>query len=256
MLELDTIPLLEFDPDREAVIDPARLIPVREDVSEHGVVCFFKDVIDGLAATGEAAEVDRLRTEMGGHPFYKLIYNGQALTLFHPGVGAPLAAGLLEELIAMGCRKIVACGGAGVLDSEIAVGHVVIPNAAVRDEGVSYHYLPPSREVAADPESVAVLERVLKRRGVPYVVGKTWTTDGFYRETPGKVALRRTEGCITVEMEVAAFFAVTQFRGVRFGQLLYGGDDVSGAEWDHREWQRASIREHLLWLAAEACLEL
>ncbi len=69
--------------------------------------------------------------------------------------------------------------------------------------------------------------------------------------------LRRSEGCITVEMEAAAFFAVARFRGVTFAQMLYGGDDVSGEEWDHREWhKRRSVREDLLWLAAEACLLL
>jgi hypothetical protein len=58
-------------------------------------------------------------------------------------------------------------------------------------------------------------------------------------------------------MEAAAFFAVAQFRGVLFAQMLYGGDDVSGNEWDSRHWQsRASIREKLFWLAAEACLVL
>ena len=86
-------------------------------------------------------------------------------------------------------------------------------------------------------------------------MGKTWTTDAFYRETPDKVALRRSEGCVAVEMEAAAFFAVARFRGVTFAQMLYGGDDVSGEEWDHREWnKRRSVREDLLWLAAEACL--
>jgi hypothetical protein len=64
-------------------------------------------------------------------------------------------------------------------------------------------------------------------------------------------------------MEAAAFFAVAQFRGVPFGQMLYGGDDVSGSEWDQRgEWDasgwhgRRSVRERLFWLAAEACLAL
>ncbi len=89
------------------------------------------------------------------------------------------------------------------------------------------------------------------------MVGKTWTTDAFYRETPGKVALRKQEGCLTVEMEAAAFFAVADFRDVTFGQILYGGDDVSGETWDSRRWnERTSVREKLFWLAAEACLEL
>ena len=109
----------------------------------------------------------------------------------------------------------------------------------------------------ASPEAVAAITRVLERHAVPYVVGKTWTTDAIYRETPAKVQRRRAEGCITVEMEAAAFFAVARFRGVIFGQLLYGGDDVSGEVWDSRDWHKqASVREKLFWLAAEACLEI
>jgi uridine phosphorylase len=164
---------------------------------------------------------------------------------------------LLEEMIALGCRKFVACGGAGVLDKEIAVGHIVVPATAVRDEGTSYHYLPSGREVGASPEGVAAIEQTLKRHGVPYIVGKTWTTDAPYRETPAKVRLRKSEGCVTVEMEAAAFFAVAQFRRVVFAQMLYGGDDVSGGEWDSRQWsERTSVREKLFWLAVEACLTL
>jgi purine-nucleoside phosphorylase len=117
--------------------------------------------------------------------------------------------------------------------------------------------MPPSREVEAAPSGVTAIERVLREHGRAYTVGKTWTTDAFYRETPDKVELRRSEGCVTVEMEAAAFFAVARFRGVTFAQLLYGGDDVSGSEWDHRQWhRRTTIREDLLWLAAEACLLL
>jgi uridine phosphorylase len=127
----------------------------------------------------------------------------------------------------------------------------------VRDEGVSYHYLPPAREAAADPAGVAALESVLRRRGLHYAVGKTWTTDAPYRETRAKMALRRSEGCIVVEMEAASFIAAAQFRGVTLGQVLYGGDDLSGEVWDGRGWtERGDIRENLFWLAAEACLAL
>ena len=132
-----------------------------------------------------------------------------------------------------------------------------VPHDAVRDEGTSYHYLPPSREVSASPEGVAALEQTLQARNVDYLLGKTWTTDGIYRETRAKVERRRREGCLTVEMESAAFFAVAQFRGVLFAQLLYGGDDVSGQDWDSRHWEKqSSTREKLFWLAVEACLEL
>ena len=105
-------------------------------------------------------------------------------------------------------------------------------------------------------KSVAAVKHVLKHRNVPYVTGKTWATDAFYRETTQKVQRRREEGCLTVEMEAAAFFAVAQFRGLQLAQILYEGDDVSSSEWDRRDWQHSSIRESLFWLAVEACLEL
>jgi uridine phosphorylase len=249
-------PILEYDPTPEAIIEPRKLIePI--DAPERCVICFFQDVITKLADEGRLTLISTRKSEMGGHPVYEMDVDGQRLALVHPGVGAPLAAGLLDEVIALGCRKFIACGGAGVLDGEIAVGHVVVPTSAVRDEGTSYHYLPPSREIAASVEGTAAIERALRARNVPYVLGKTWTTDAIFRETAGKVQMRRAEGCLTVEMEAAAFFAVAQFRGVTFAQLLYGGDDVSGDLWDDRGWgSRHTIREKLFWLAAEACLLL
>ena len=249
-------PILEYDPAPEGIIEPRKLIkPI--DVPERCVICFFQEVITKLADEGRLTLISTRKSEMGEHPVYEMDVDGHRLALFHPGIGAPLAAALLDEVIALGCRKFIACGGAGVLDREIAVGHVVVPTSAVRDEGTSYHYLPPSREVAASAEGTAAIERALQARNVPYVLGKTWTTDAFFRETAGKVQMRRAEGCLTVEMEAAAFFAVAQFRGVTFAQLLYGGDDVSGDLWDDRGWGSChTIREKLFWLAAEACLLL
>lgn len=249
-------PILEFDPTREAIIEPSRLIqPI--DVAEHCVVCFFREVLDNLRQTRRPRVAKELISEMGREPLLELDWDGKPLAAFHPGVGAPLAAAMLEEVIASGCRKFIACGGCGVLDRDVACGHVVVPTSAVRDEGTSYHYLPPGREVPAGPEGVAAIEAALRQGGVPYVLGKTWTTDGFYRETPARIRRRRAEGCLTVEMEAAALFAVARFRGVTFAQVLYAGDDVSGDQWDHRDWQgRGGTRERLFALAAEACLRL
>ena len=250
------IPILEFDPANDAALDPHRLVE-RIDMPEHCVICFFQDVIAELIEVHNARVLAHQRSEIGLHPIYEIDFQGKPVAFFHPGVGASLAAGLLEEVIARGGRKFIACGGAGVLDGGIICGRVVIPTSAVRDEGTSYHYLPPGREVAASPEGVAALERTLEAHNVDYLIGKTWTTDGIYRETRAKVERRRREGCLTVEMEAAAFFAVAQFRGVLFAQLLYGGDDVSGEHWDSRQWDKqSSVREKLFWLAAKACLEL
>lgn len=248
-------PILEFDPAREALLEPS-ILTKPADIAEACVLCFFQDVIAQVCAG--ARVVTHLSSELGRNPVYEIEVEGRRLAVVHPGVGAPLAAGFLEEMIALGCRKFIACGGCGVLDGALDVGHLVVPTSAVRDEGTSYHYLPPAREVRADPAGLAAIEAALAAHNIPFTTGKTWTTDALYRETRAKIARRKAEGCIVVEMEAAAFFAVAQFRGVAFGQLLYSGDDVSGEVWDHRDWihGRAGTREKLFWLAAEAALRL
>lgn len=249
-------PILEFDPSTEALIEPHNLIKAI-DAPEHCVLCFFQDVITHLNEQGRLKVIRQLGSEIGENPLYEMDVDGKRLALFHPGVGAPLAAGFMEELIALGCRHFIICGGAGVLDGGLGLGHIIVPSSAVRDEGTSYHYLPPAREVAASAAGITAIEKVLQRDNVDYVVGKTWTTDAIYRETPAKIRLRQNEGCIAVEMEAAAFFAVAQFRGVTAAQILYGGDDVSSDKWDSRHWQkRTGIRDKIFWLAAEACLEI
>ncbi|EOD00507.1 Uridine phosphorylase [Caldisalinibacter kiritimatiensis] len=134
---------------------------------------------------------------------------------------------------------------------------MLLPYAAVRDEGVSYHYVSPSREIELNKQSVDTVAKVLDKHECEYMKVKTWTTDAFYRETVNKVKKRKEEGCLTVEMECASLTAVSKFRDVKFAQILYAGDDVNCEEWDDRHWNsRTKIREKIFFFAAEASLEL
>jgi uridine phosphorylase len=255
MLQND-FPILEYDPSQEAIIEPSKYHSRVPGMPEHAVLCFFNDLVCQLAHREDVSEIHCLRSEMGRHPIYVVQGATGPAAVMHPCVGAPTAVALTEELIACGCNRIIACGGAGVLDSSLNVGQVLIPVSAVRDEGTSYHYLPPSRTVDASPEAVIAIEATLSARNVPHRLIKTWTTDAIYRETPVKIQRRKDEGCLTVEMEASALFALAQFRQVAMGYILYAGDDVSGAEWNEREWHKHRVRESLLELAIEACLRL
>ena len=251
-----SFPILEFDEEREAVIEPSKAIKHR-DVPERCVVCYFPKTIEQARQRLDLRPLRPVKCVMGEIPVYSGTHNEQSLAILAGAVGAPLAAGCLEEIIARGGRKFIVCGSAGVLDQSIASGHIVVPTSALRDEGTSYHYLPPAREVKPTPEALEAIKASLNEHGCFYVEGKTWTTDAFYRETRSKVAKRRSEGCVTVEMEAAAFFAVARFRGVQLAQVLYGSDDVSSTEWDPREMGREnSAREALLRLAIDACIRL
>jgi uridine phosphorylase len=250
------VPLLEFDASTTALIEPAHLARPVEGVPDALVICFFAEVVGEVCGGGRAEVLADLGME-APRPLYRLeLGDGRAAAVLHPGIGAPWVVALAEEAIALGCTRVMACGGAGALVPELALGQVVVPEAAVRDEGTSYHYLPPSREVEADRACLAAAVGVLDRQGVPHRVGKTWTTDAVFRETAERIARRRAEGCITVEMEASALFALARHRGVRFAQYLYAGDDLSGERWDHRSWQRASVRRTLFDLALEAALSL
>ncbi|MBO0848989.1 MAG: nucleoside phosphorylase [Pseudonocardia sp.] len=196
---------------------------------------------------------------------YRLRVQDHPIAVFYPGVGARLARGHLEDAVASGCSKFVARGGAGAIVPGMALGHVIVPSSAVRDDGSSCHYLPAGREIDTDPDAVAAALAVLQERDVPHAVGKTWTTDAPYRETRAKIRARQAEGCLTVEMETAAFLAVARHRKVRFAQFsppppppphLYAGDDASGETWDHRRWHTSSARRELFWPAASAVLRL
>jgi uridine phosphorylase len=255
-LQSSGVPITEFDPSPSALIEPHHVARPLAGMADCAVICFFAEIVEEVCGGGRAEVVAEIGMEAPRPLFVHETAEGRRVAVLHPGIGAPWAVALTEQAIALGCRNLVACGGAGALVPGLALGHVVVPDAAVRDEGTSYHYLPPSREVLADPEAVAVAVSVLERRDVPHTVGKTWSTDAPYRETPARIARRRAEGCITVEMETAAFFALARHRKVRFTQYLYAGDDVSGEAWDHRSWQTSSVRRSLFDLAVEAALEL
>ena len=128
--------------------------------------------------------------------------------------------------------KYVLFGGAGCLDKDIARGRVMVPTSAYRDEGTSYHYMPASDYV--DMPNAPVVEAFMRENGLPYVLGRTWTTDALFRETEGNMAKRKAEGCISVEMESAGVQAMCSFRGLQLYAFFTSGDLLDAPKWDAR----------------------
>ena len=251
------LPLLEDDLSEPGVIEATALHPMPVDaMPETAVLCFFPEVVEGLAAGG-ARRICTFRLESGRTPVHEIEIDGQRLAVLQPGVGAPLATIFMEDLIALGVRRFVAVGGAGALLPDLILGHAVVVDSAVRDEGTSFHYLAPGKVVDADPDGVAALCAALEAAEVPYLRARTWTTDGIYRETRGRVDRRRAAGCAVVEMEASALIAVARYRGVGFAQLLLAADSLAGEAWEHRGWTTAAeARQGLFEVAATAAATL
>ena len=250
-------PILEFDEDRNAFIRPSNMIKLIEGIPENCVLCFFSEAINNVLSEYSHKIISNFLASGINYPLYELDYNGKKICLIQAGVGSPLAAAQIDELTAMGCKKFIACGMCGVLQKELAVGHLIIPISAVRDEGASYHYIKPSREVYANERILKIIENELSEKNLPFIKAKTWTTDAFYRETPQKITLRKNEGCVTVEMETSAYIAVSQYNNVEFGQILCSGDSLAGTEWDKREYnKRDDIMEYVLRITLDICKKL
>jgi len=256
-MQKNEFPILEYDDDKNAFIRPERLINPVEGIAKKAVLCFFVDAIEKIISEYPSKIVTHIKGEGLFLPVYEIKYNGENIVIVQALIGAPMAAAHIEVLTASGCRKYIVCGGCGVLKNDIAVGHLIIPVSAVRDEGTSYHYAPPAREISMNEQAIQAIETVFIEKDVPFIKAKTWTTDAFYRETSAKIKHRKEEGCVTVEMEASAFFAVAKYLNVELGQILYAGDSLAGEAWDDREWKdRVDIREAVLKLALDSCLKL
>lgn len=247
-------PILEYDDAEQAVLQPDHE-KLGVQLPKKAVFAFLGDTIEKYAAAVGAQKVTEFVSSTKLFPVYVCRYGCEDICLCQAPVGAAAAVQLLDWLIAYGVRTVVSAGACGVL-SDIAENSFLVPVRALRDEGASYHYLPPSRFVELNRAVVASIEGTLKRLSVPFCECATWSTDGFFRETSALVQYRRQEGCAAVEMECAALASCAQFRGIRFGMLLYTADSLAALDaYDERGWGFAS-QDAALHLCLEAVAAL
>ena len=171
---------------------------------------------------------------------YEVEINGELFTLCQAPLGAPAATQLLDWLISYGVKEVLAVGNAGAL-VDLPENTMLLPNRAIRDEGTSFHYMEPGQFIDLNAQFIKRVEEQLNKLNLKYDEITTWTTDGFFRETPKKVAQFSQLGASTVEMECAALAACAQFRKVNFTQILFTADTLADMDnYDERDWGSAS----------------
>ena len=148
------------------------------------------------------------------------------------GFGAPGAAIVIEELATLGVQRFITLGFAGALPNDVDFGDVVLCTGAIRDEGVSHHYVPPARFAYPSESLTDQVRATLARSGSPFFEGFTWTVDAIYRETVEEATTYRDEGVITVEMEAAALFTIAAVRHVEVAGIFTVSDHLlASTEW-------------------------
>ena len=248
------IPILEFDTAVTAVINPTHEgLDLR--LPKKCVFAFLGYCIDEYAKSTGAKKVSELMSITKPFPIYVTTYRGEEVVLCQAPVGAAAATQILEWLIGYGVREIISAGSCGALE-EIAESTFLVPYRALRDEGTSYHYAPPSRYVEISERARKAINATVTEHGMKYREVTTWSTDGFFRETKEKVEYRKSEGCSVVEMECSALAACAALRGATFGMILYTADSLADVDkYDERNWGGSAL-EYALTLCLDAVIQL
>lgn len=197
------------------------------------ILTFSNEILQAVLEQYDCKKIGDLYSSNGANPVYGFSFQAKEFAVYMSYVGAPGCVADIEDtrsVISTG--RYIVFGGSGCLNKEIARGKVMVPTAAYRDEGTSYHYAPASDYITVNNSDVVAA--FMEEAGLPYVQGKTWTTDAVHRETRDNFEKRKSEGCISVEMECAAVQAMCDFRGFNAYFFFTCGDLLDAPEWDAR----------------------
>ena len=175
-------PLLEYDPDPRAVLEPGHDAPGLR-LPENCAFPFLGETVADYAREHRLPVLGEFVTITKRLPVYRVT---ETLCLCEAPMGAPVAASCLDWLIACGVRRVVAAGSCGAL-VDLPENAFVLPKRALRDEGTSFHYLPAARWIDLDGDVRGQIEGVFAAEGLPFVETDTWTTDAIFRETAEKI---------------------------------------------------------------------
>ena len=237
----------------EELLKPSSLIKERNTMPETAIMLWSPSLFNALKDQFKCKTLSTFRCGVQC-PVYGFKHKGKDLACVLLPIGAPVAAGFIEEYFVRGVKHFVCLGTCGSL-SEQTKGKIIVPTFAYRDEGTSWHYAPhdePWIKIKTALETASILESL----GVPVICGKVWTCDAFYRETPSAVAMMKNQGCLAVEMECAANIAVTQYRGADCYQMLFSADKLEGDYWQAGTLgkRNRSVNEKLANLALEVAI--
>lgn len=254
--------LEQFDEDRCAIIEPSHS---DADIPDGGLpetfICpFDQSILDGMLSSGQLTEIGAILSVNGREPIYTFAHEGHVFGVILARLGAPSVVGTFEELHHFGVERVVVFGPCGVIRSEQLPDRLVIPTAALRDEGTSYHYAPAADVISAQKHCVTLMEEVFADNELPYDEGTTWTTDAFFRETRAKTAQRARQGARFVDMEASALMAWSQFRAVDLYQFFYTADCIDQEGWMQRKEARVAplndFFDVALRIAVRACTSM
>ena len=152
--------------------------------------------------------------------------------LVGPLMGAPYAVMLMETLRVWGVKRLLFYGWCGSISHHIRTGDIILPDGAIIDEGTSLHYhQQPGATVHLQGVLRSALAGAFDRNAVDYTIGRAWSTDGIFRETPTRIRTFQSKGAVAVEMELSALISAALLYAVSLAAVLVVSDELSDLKW-------------------------
>jgi len=244
-----------YDVETEPIISLKDFYGEPKHIVDLCLVIFSKDIYTYLLNTYKCEEIATLTACNGNTPIYKINYKGADIAFYLTGIGSAVASSECYEVSWItGAKKFIMFGSCGSLDRKKTEGKFIVPTESYRGEGCSYYYAEPSDYI--NIKNSQKLSEIFNELGVPYVLGRVWTTDSIVRETRGLVSKRKAEGCIAVEMELAGVQAVCDFYNLELYNFLEAGDVLEESGYEVKGLHNANHNLGKLYIALETALRI
>ncbi|HOP86337.1 MAG TPA: nucleoside phosphorylase [Syntrophorhabdaceae bacterium] len=186
---------------------------------------------------------------------FRTIYEIKETILTKSGIGGPNIATIVEEFSDFGVREFILWGYCGGIKDRLKIGDIVLALGALREDGVSYHYIEDNSSHIVYSPWVDEWRMHAKQAG--FLEGVVWSCDAIYRETEQKITKYRKEGVLAVEMEVASFYSVCNYKKVKGIAFLVVSDILTIKKWVpgfHKEQFKKGSKKLLKFITEKAII--
>ena len=234
----------------EVLFGPKDFYGEKKNLCDKCIIVFSEVIFEYMLETYEHEQAGVIRCCNGVTAVYVFEIEGMKIAGYLSHIGSALAGSdVIDANWLTGADKFIMFDSAGSLDSNATDGKFVIPTAAYREDGLSYHYAAPTDYI--EIKNTKAVKEIFDELNLPSVTGKVWTTDAIYRETKAKLEARKNEGCLAVEMELAGVQAVCNFYEWNLYDFLATGDVLDQAVYDVSGLADANHNMDKLYIAIE-----
>lgn len=228
-----------FDNESDPIVSLEMFYGPKKHLVEKCIVTFSSVIYEHILQQYECSKIAEIGSCGDSRPVWSFDCKGEQIAFYLTPIGSALAGGTIAEVNHLtGASRFIVSGSCGSLDREKTEGRFIVPTQAYRGEGLSY-YFAEARDYI-DIKNADLISGIFTEMKIPFVNGKTWTTDSMLRETVNLVNKRKEEGCIAVEMEFAGIQAVCDFYGFEFYGFLAAGDVLAEGDYDIAELDDAN----------------